>query len=443
MIQHRVVWKEGLFIRPQHFQQSDRYFTDELMIRTKELSSNAWGFFDIDIDTHHLTSGKIVINSASGVMPDGTLFYISSKVDSLRLDIKIEDASKEFYLALPITMHNSDEVHFKEQTNRLTRLIAENIDNVPNSNAGEMSETSLLSARYNFKLLLEEEINEGYVNMKIGNIGDVSVSGIVSLDETYIATYLHLHASDTLLSKINELVSTLSYRAEKLSEKLSDSNVQATELGDYLMLQLLNKTKSRLHYYLTQDRIHPSELFLELTSLVGELAVFMKKEKRIIEEFVYDHEYQGESFNKVITELNDMLSMVLEQNSISLPVEKQKYGIYTSKVAEKSMINSSSFVFAVKADIEEDQLKKLLLSNLKMGSIETIRDLVNYHLGGFKLKPLATAPRQIPYKVNYIYFKVELEQEDKEKLVRSGGFAFHLSGELPNVEYTLWAIRND
>ena len=242
---------------------------------------------------------------------------------------------------------------------------------------------------------------------------------------------------------MKELVSTLSYRAEKLSEKLSDSNVQATELGDYLMLQLLNKTDSRLHYYFTQDRIHPSELFLELSSLIGELAVFMKKEKRILEPFIYDHEAQGESFNKVLNELNDMLSMVLEQNSISLAVEKQKYGIYTSKVSEKSMINSSSFVFAVKADMDGEKLKKLLQSNLKMGSIETIRDLVNYHLGGFKLKPLATAPRQIPYKVNYIYFKVELEMEDKEKLARSGGFAFHLSGDLPNVDYTLWAIRND
>jgi len=443
VIQHKVVWKEGLFIRPQHFQQNDRYYAYELMTRTKELSPNSWGFFDVNIDTHYLSSGKIVLNSASGVMPDGTLFDISSKVDSLSIDVKIEDSSKAFYLALPITMHNSDEVHYQEQTNRLTRLVAEKIDNVPNSNAGEMSETDLLGARFNFKILLDEEVNEGYVKIKIGDIGDVSASGIVTLDTAYIPTYLHLHASENLLSKVNELVSTLTYRAEKLAEKLSDATVQATELGDYLMLQLLNRTQSRLHYYLTQDKIHPSELFLELTSLVGELAVFMKKEKRILEELSYDHEHQGESFNKIIAELNDMLSMVLEQNSISLPVEKQKYGIYTSKVEEKSMINSSSFVFAVKADIEDDQLKKLLLSNLKMGSIETIRDLVNYHLKGFKLKSLATAPRQIPYKVNYIYFKVEIAQEDKEKLVRSGGFAFHLSGELPNVEYALWAIRND
>ncbi len=442
-MQHRVVWKEGLFMRPQHFQQSDRYFSHELMTRTKELGANAWGLFDMNIDSHYLGAGKVVLNSAAGIMPDGTLFHLDAKSDALSLELKSDDSAKALYLALPISMHHSDEIHFPEQKNRVTRMVAENIDNVPNVNAGEMSETDLLGARYNFKLLLEEDLNEGYVKIKLGNIGDVSASGVVSLDETYMPTFLHLHASTDLLAKMNELVSTLSYRAEKLSEKLSDATVQATELGDYLMLQLLNRTQSRLHYYFTQDRIHPSELFLELSSLVGELAVFMKKEKRILEQFEYDHEFQGESFDKVITELNDMLSMVLEQNSISLPVEKQKYGIHTSKISEKSMINNSSFVFAVKADLEGDKLKKLLLANLKMGSIETIRDLVNYHLGGFKLISLTTAPRQIPYKVNYLYFKVELESEDKEKLARSGGFAFHLAGELPNVEYTLWAIRND
>ncbi|WP_457745787.1 type VI secretion system baseplate subunit TssK [Sulfurimonas sp.] len=442
-MQHKVVWQEGMFIRPQHFQQSDRYFTNELMLRTKELNVNGWGFFDIHIDSHFLGAGKVVINEASGVMPDGTLFNIDTKVDALSRDIKAEDSLKSLYLALPISMKNSDEIHFKDQKNRLTRLVAETIESLPNINAGENSETDILGARYNFKLLLEDDINEGYITLKIGNIGDVSASGVVSMDEEYIPTYLHLHASKELLAKMNELMSTLSYRAEKLSQKLSDATVQATELGDYLMLQLLNRTQSRLHYYFTQDRIHPSELFLELTSLLGELAIFMKKEKRILEPFIYEHEYQGESFKKIIAELNDMLSMVLEQNSVSLPVQKQKYGIHTVQIAEKSMISTSSFIFAVKADLEDDALKKLLLSNLKMGSIETIRDLVNYHLGGFKLKPLATAPRQIPYKVNYLYFKIELQDEDKTKLARSGGFAFHLSGELPNVEYTLWAIRND
>ncbi len=439
----KVVWKEGLFLRPQHFQQNDRYIAYELMSRTKELGSNMWGLFNLNIDTNYLRSSKVVVNNVSGVMPDGTFFDINSKDDTLSLDVKLDDISKSIYLALPITINNSDEVNFENQSNRLTRYVAHTVEEIPNTNVGENSFTDILSAKYNFKLLLEEEINEGYVKIKLGTIGDVSASGIVSLEDSYIPTYLHLHASKTLLTRMNELLSTISYRIEKLVEKLSDANVQASELGEYLMLQLLNKTKSRLHFYFTQDRIHPATLFLELTSFIGELAVFMKRDKVLSEEFTYEHENQGSSFIAIITELNEMLSMVLEQKSISLPVEKRKYGIYVIPVVDKSLISSCSFIFAVKADIEDDKLKKILLSNLKMGSIETIRDLVNYHLGGFKMKALSVAPRQIPYKVNYLYFKVEVESTDKEKIARSGGFAFHLSTELTDVDYALWAIRND
>jgi len=439
----KVVWKEGLFMRPQHFQQNDRHYEYELMNRTKELGSNMWGLFDLDIDKNYLRSSKVVVNNIAGVMSDGTFFDINSRDYSLSLDVKVEDSSKSIYLVLPITLNDSDEVHFENQNNKLTRFIAHNIEEVPNTNVGEKSSADVLGAKYNFQLLYEEDINEGYVKIKLGVIGDVSASGIVSLDETYIPTYLHLNASKNLVAKTNELVSTISYRIEKLVEKLSDSNVQASELGEYLMLQLLNKTKSRLHFYFTQDRVHPSILFLELSSFIGELAVFMKKEKVLAQEFTYEHENQGSSFVPIILELNEMLSLVLEQKSISLPVEKRKYGIHVVPVVDKSLVSTCSFVFAVKADLEDDKLKKLLLANLKMGSNETIRDLVNYHLGGFKMKPLSVAPRQIPYKVNYLYFKVELESADQEKLVRSGGFAFHLSSELENVEYALWAIRND
>lgn len=442
-MQPRVVWKEGLFMRPQHFQQSDRHFTYELMTRTKELSANSWGLFDINIDTHHLGSGKIVINSASGVMPDGTLFNISSKIDALSMDVNIEDNLKSFYLVLPITMHNSDEIHYEGQKNQATRLIAHNLSEISNCNVGEDSSTDIIGARYNFKLLFEDDINEGYIKLKLGNIGDVSASGVVSLDTNYMPTYLHLHTAKKLTPKINELINTISYRSEKLAGKLSDFTVQATELGDYLMLQLLNRSQSRLDYFMNQDRIHPSEIFLELISLIGELAIFIKKEKRILKQFEYDHEHQGESFNLVISELNNMLSHVLEQNSVSLPIVAKQHGVYVSVITEKSMINTSNFIFAVRADMDNVKLKKVLLSNLKMGSVETIRDLVNYHLAGFSLKLLTSAPRQIPYKVECMYFKVELKDEDKEKLMRSGGFAFHMSTELPGVEYTLWAVRND
>jgi type VI secretion system protein ImpJ len=136
-----------------------------------------------------------------------------------------------------------------------------------------------------------------------------------------------------------------------------------------------------------------------------------------------------------------MLSMVLEQNSVKLPLEERKYGIHVARIDDRSLVDSGLFVLAVTADVSTEQLKKLLLANLKMGTVENIRDLVNFHLAGYKLKPLAAAPRQIPYRMNYTYFGIELSPEDRQKLKSSGGMALHLTGEIEGIIYNLWVIR--
>lgn len=60
---------------------------------------------------------------------------------------------------------------------------------------------------------------------------------------------------------------------------------------------------------------------------------------------------------------------------------------------------------------------------------------------GFKLKALNTAPKEIPYKTNHLYFKIELTQENKKELAKSAGFAFHLSTQVDDISYALWAIK--
>jgi len=441
-MEKRIVWKEGLFIRPQHFQQNDRYYAHELMTRTTELGSNKWGFFELDIDKRLLGMGKIVINHASGILPDGTLFDIESKDKGLALDITSDDFGKSLYLAVPILIQNSDDVRFEDQENILTRFMATTILGVPNTNAGESSTTDILVASHDFKLLLEDKINDGFITIKVTDILSVSAGGSVIIDDSYIPTLLHIDKSKDLMSRLNELISMLSYRVERLSEKISNSVLQASELGNYLMLQLLNKTLSRFHFFLTQEKIHPQEVFLELTTLSGELAVFMKKDKKLSENFIYKHENIGESFSKILDELKDMLSMVLEENSISLAIEQRKYGIQVVKIKDKNMLKTSQFIFAISADASTEKIKTTLMTNLKMGSIETVRELVNYHLVGFKINPLSSPPREIPYRVNHLYFQIELTNENRIELERSGGFAFHLSTELPNVTYALWSIRS-
>ena len=48
---NKVVWSEGLFLRPQHFQQHDRYLENFVEGRCSGLRTFPWGFTTLKIDS--------------------------------------------------------------------------------------------------------------------------------------------------------------------------------------------------------------------------------------------------------------------------------------------------------------------------------------------------------------------------------------------------------
>ncbi len=71
---NRVVWSEGLFLQPQHFQQQDRYFERYVETRCQALVPHSWGFTEIEFERDFLKIGKIGLRRLAGVFPDGTPF---------------------------------------------------------------------------------------------------------------------------------------------------------------------------------------------------------------------------------------------------------------------------------------------------------------------------------------------------------------------------------
>ncbi|HEU4689065.1 MAG TPA: type VI secretion system baseplate subunit TssK, partial [Vicinamibacterales bacterium] len=71
-IYNKVVWSEGLFLRPQHFQQQDRYFERYVETRCQALVPHSWGFTSLEIEPDLLSIGKFGLRGATGVFPDGT-----------------------------------------------------------------------------------------------------------------------------------------------------------------------------------------------------------------------------------------------------------------------------------------------------------------------------------------------------------------------------------
>lgn len=116
---HKVIWEEGLLLRPQHFQHSDRYYDHQLKTRTQMLGRYLWGFFRLEIDVQFLNMSKLVISHASGVLPDGSLFELGGDNQPLALDIPPNTGQTPVYLALPLVTGN----HIEARSTRPRRCV--------------------------------------------------------------------------------------------------------------------------------------------------------------------------------------------------------------------------------------------------------------------------------------------------------------------------------
>jgi len=440
----KVIWQEGMLLRPQHFQHQDRYYAHQLNTRTRLLNRYGWGFFELDIDTQFLGMGKLVISHASGIFPDGSLFDLRGDAEPLALDLPPNSERLPIYLALALVTGNHVEARRPEQLDALARYVTRETSVIDSNAGGDPAAHPVNSARPDFKLLQgDRDVHHAYVKLKLCEVLNVSSDSAVSLAPAFVPTYLHVHACAYLRSCLKEVISLLGYRGDAIADRIRDNGKAAgTEAGDLLLLQVINRAELLLRHALDSQQVHPETLYRTLLALLGDLSTFSGESKRPQLGNHYRHSDQGASFRQLMGSIREMLSTVLEQHAIELELQPRPYGMLVSPLHDPSLLDSASFVLAAGAQCDGDVLRQHLPAHLKVGPVERIRQLVNLHLPGIRLRTLPVAPRQIAFHANKTYFALELSADDRAQLQRSGGFAFHASGDFDELQLQFWAIRN-
>jgi type VI secretion system protein ImpJ len=95
----------------------------------------------------------------------------------------------------------------------------------------------------------------------------------------------------------------------------------------------------------------------------------------------------------------------------------------------------------VRADTPAEDVRRRFPTQLKIGPVERLRDLVNLALPGVPVAALPVAPRQIPFHAGFNYFELDQSNELWQQLKTSGGIGLHVAGEFPGLRLELWAVR--
>ncbi|MDH3431240.1 MAG: type VI secretion system baseplate subunit TssK [Gammaproteobacteria bacterium] len=438
----KVVWSEGLFLRPQHFQQQDRYVERYFQLRSAAFRAHGWGFSELRLDRDLLKLGKVAISSARGVFPDGTPFSMPDD-DELPAPVEIDETVRDrlIYLCLPVQQPEAQEIDLAGSEDLLARYDCRELEvrDVTSRSAGT---SPMQVGSLKTRLLLESDDQSEYVRIPTAHVVEAKVDKQVVLQDAFMPSVCNVSASAVLDSFVNEFLGLLHQRGEALAGRVAATGRGgAAEIADFLLLQVVNRLQPLVNHLAAESQLHPEDFYRVCTMAAGELATFTHPSKRAPELAPYKHDDLRASFDPVIGAIREALSAVLEQTATPIPLKKKKYGISVAQVADRNLIGAANFILAVNADLPAEILRSQFPAQIKIGSVEKIRELVNLSLPGIQITALPVAPRQIPYHSGFAYFQLDRSNELWGQLAQSGGIAVHVAGEFPGLQMELWAIK--
>ncbi len=441
-INNKVVWGEGLFLRPQHFQQQDRHVERYVELRTSALRVNGWGFSDLEFERDLLVTGKLALRRARGVFPDGTPFCMPDD-DPLppAMDVPASVRDSTVFLALPLRRAGALEIDRAVASKEITRLQRQELE--VRDNCGVTDDTALVEvAGLKARLLLQDEPLDEYACIPLARIQECRADRQVVLDDKFIPTVVRASAASRLASFLREMDGLLHQRGEAIGGRVTAGGRGATaEVADYLMLQAINRFEPVATHLAQSGNLHPEDLFCFAASLAGELATYTLPSKRPNPLEPYRHEDLRATFEPLFASVRSVLSAVLEQAAVAIPLEVKRFGIRVGIVNDRTLFDSAVFVLAARADLPAEEFKRMFVAQVKAGPVERIADLVNLGLPGMAMRSMPTPPRQVPYHAGFQYFEMEQSGELWRQLRTSGGIAIHAAGEFPGLQVELWAIR--
>jgi len=438
----KVVWSEGLFLRPQHLQQQDRYLERYIETRCHALRNYSWGLTELELERDLLSIGQLGLARAAGVFPDGTPFRMPEDTPlplPLEIDPKMRD--QVMYLAVPLRQPDGTEVQRDAERDSAVRNGVTELelrDSSGNSGQPALLEVAALRTR----LMAERDAADGFARIPIAHLLECRADKQLVLEDRFIATVLDARAAPRLAMFMTELLGLLHQRGEALGAVVtSTGRSSSAEIADYLLLQAINRAEALLAHLIESGILHPEDLYRFCVALAGELATFTSTSHRRSAFPRYRHERLRESFEPVVAALRAAFSAHIESSAIPIPIVAKKYGISVATVADRTLLTSAVFVLAARAELPAEELRRRLPGLLKIAPVEKISNYVNLQLPGIKVTSVPVAPRQIPAHAGFVYFELDQTHELWSQLTASGGVAFHVAGDVPSLALEFWAIR--
>jgi type VI secretion system protein ImpJ len=441
----RVVWSEGMYLGPHHFQVQSRYFEDSIQFATSSLWFSAYGLAGVDLDSNALENGTVSLIHARGIFPDGLPFNMpeSDGLPSPRAIAELFPPTRDgivVMLAIPPRKPNGFNCALESNGvngNDSARYLAESRV-LHDENTGA-DERAVRLGRKNLRLLMDTEPAADLLTLPIARVVRDG-SGHFAYDSNFVPPVLLVTASARLLSMAQRLIDILEEKSVNISRGAGNKGEFSTrEIANFWLLHAVNSALAPLRHLLIAKRGHPEELFMELSRLAGALCTFaLDSHPRDLP--LYDHRNLSESFERLDRHIREHLETIVPTNCIAIPLELTEPYYYEGEIGDSRALGRSRWVLGVRASMGEAELMSRTPQLIKVCTPPFVRELVKRALPGLTLTHLPVPPPAISARVETQYFGISRNGPCWDHMVKTRQVGVYAPGEFPDLEIEILVV---
>ena len=437
MAKRPVHWFEGMFIKPHHFQASDRYLRERLKESEDWLHPHDWGVRAVRFDDDAIANYSLRISSCQVRFKDGTTLSVPEEatIDPVELRAALGQKTDTLvYLAIPAWQDSRANAE-RRQSEQNPRFLVSSLER-PDENTGG-DEEDIEFRHLQARLLLEDQVTKGYEIVPIARVTrSTAAQAPPRIDRTYVPPILGLDAWVPLNEEIHALFRQIESWIDQESTQLVGRKIafDSQVLGDaerILRLSVLNAASTSFQSVIFTSGLHPMLMYQELCRVLGQLSIFGDT-RRPIKIPGYDHDNIGPIYWEVITEIRRLLGELGQ-----VPFHRRYFKLegkrFMVNVDADWTLDSTRMYIGVETgeltDTECDDLMKS--SSWKLGSADQVATIFDRAELGLKMEPLNRIPPALP--MGYVYFDVTRHPVYWNEVVRTRtlGLRFRLKDGRP------------
>lgn len=443
----KVLWGEGLFLRPQHFQRQDAYHEARLHAAVQALHPYCWGVRSVTFDLDALASGMLRASELSVVFPDGEPFS-APQADKLPPPISLDTLSPgqneiTFYLVLHPVKELGHNYKAPEESAFGARYVSDATQCADLYTDAVNAEVVYL--RKTVKLLADTEPREQFVSVPVIRIRRTA-SGGFELDQTFVPPCICIDTSATIYQQLRRLLDVLQAKVSSLYglHREPSKNIIEFRSGDiasFWLLHTANSAFASLSHLFRHPTLHPERLFQELLSLAGALMTFAKT-YTLTDLPTYDHEKPGAAFAELDLIIRDLLDTVISTRYFAIALTETRRAFHMGRLDSGKIDDKTVFYMAVTASMPAAELVEAVPARFKIGAPEDVDKLVLSAMPGVRLVYAPQVPPAIPIRAGACYFAVDSKSPLYERMLQAQSVAIYAPAGIPDMQLELIAVTS-